>query len=300
MERCFSRRRGARRPKCRRAHVPIRDIVNGPVCSWRVDIFPRRKALPLKLRNSLASRTSPPIPRHRGMQPHLTSALWILRRSFNALRRGATSITVESQRDRERFENLHAWISIVALDTKNYDRNFAKFVGSKKYTRLKIKITRKILLYSGISLDYLINFAFFPYLYYQKENLNRHSFIEQESCPSRIWANQHESTDPWPIFELGRWRGMLVDPQSSPAVFVKDAEDVPSTIQPASTFGIDRFIRGNPRDSSHPSVALHSSQFASLRVNPRFMWNEVAGFKYFMTTTMCWKRLVLQISKLYG
>lgn len=28
------------------------DIVNGTVCSWRVDIFRRRKALPLKLRNS--------------------------------------------------------------------------------------------------------------------------------------------------------------------------------------------------------------------------------------------------------
>lgn len=50
-----SHRWGARQPKCRRAHVPIRDIVNGAVCSWRVDIFPRRKALPLKLRNSLAS-----------------------------------------------------------------------------------------------------------------------------------------------------------------------------------------------------------------------------------------------------
>jgi len=80
----FLARWGARRPKCRRAHVPIRDIVNGPVCSWRVDIFPRRKALPLKLRNSLASRTSHHSPTPGSVQPHLTSALWILRRSFTA------------------------------------------------------------------------------------------------------------------------------------------------------------------------------------------------------------------------
>lgn len=68
-----SRRWGARRPKCRRAHVPIRDIVNGAVCSWRVDIFSRRKALPLKLRNSLASLApSRPLSRHR-VQLRLTS-----------------------------------------------------------------------------------------------------------------------------------------------------------------------------------------------------------------------------------
>lgn len=156
---------------------------------------------------------------------------------------------MESQRDRERFENLHAWISIVELDTRNYDRKLARFVGSKIH-KIENRDTQKR--------DHfrLLN-QFFPYPYRRKENPNRHSFIEQKAVH--------------PEFERISMRALTRDRFSNSAA----DEECSSThnrasclrggrercaIQLASTFGTDRFIRGNPRDSSHPSVTLHSSR----------------------------------------
>lgn len=124
---------GARRPKWahwpvyniayRRAHIPIRDIVNGPVCSWRVDIFPRRKALPLKLRNSLASpRTShhTPTPGECAASPHLGTlnpAPLLCRSGFQRRVTSITAVCTKSLHDHKSLKKkkLHAQIGVIAL-----------------------------------------------------------------------------------------------------------------------------------------------------------------------------------------
>lgn len=171
----FLARWGARRPKCRRAHVPIRDIVNGPVCSWRVDIFPRRKALPLKLRNSLASRTSHHTPDtgECAASPHLGTLNPAPLLCRSAFQRRATSITAvhrnlctiikvrktaranRRSRVRRYWYNLSMKVARVKNTTTSLRINAEGIFCTAMLKKVYIKDTKTIYIYAHLKIMYL-------------------------------------------------------------------------------------------------------------------------------------------------
>lgn len=132
-----------------------------------------------------------------------------------------------------------------------------------------------------ISIIRLINLTIFPILSKRNPNyviVNEIPLSKEDLSISILHGSAREHR-PMTDFRTRPLTRNARRPTIAPAVFVEDAEDV-STIHPASTFGIDRFTRGNSRGSSSIRPVAFAASFQVIHD----LWNEVAGFKHFMTT----------------